>query len=328
VSEAPSTERHSELIAAVVDDAVKRYFAVRREKVPDFVARRFGWLGALRLHRNALGWDLLRAPSNLVLAPPVIVARLTSQILARAGIKRPAAWMDGRRLLFQTSVAREVEWLIQTELLELPYDQGDRTARDDALMAEILVDTRVSGMVEAALSAGRQLAADPEARRRLDAFLSTYGDSRAAASDIANTLINLGTGALVFQQMTPTALSLGPAIAGILAQQLAIASFPLGAGIGGVWYGFFPATPSIGLVAGATGGLMIGFAVLATFAGVVTDPVQRHFGLHERRLRRMLAAAEQGFRGGSRARFAVRDHYIARLADLFDVASAIIRSVR
>ena len=82
------------------------------------------------------------------------------------------------------------------------------------------------------------------------------------------------------------------------------------------------------LVVGATGSLMLGFAVLATFAGVVTDPVQRHFGLHERRLRRMLTAAEQGFRGGSRARFAVRDHYIARLADLFDVASAIIRSVR
>jgi len=328
VSEEARTESHSELIASVVDDAVERYFAARRRQVPDFVVRRFGWLGALRLHRNALGWDLLRAPTNLVLAPPVIVARLTSQILIRVGIKRPAAWLDGRRLLFQTSVAREVEWLIQTELLELPCDQGDRTAREDALMAEILADPRVSGTVEAALSAGRRLAADPAARRRLDAFLSTYGDSRAAASDIANTLINLGTGAIVFQQMTPTALSLGPAIAGILAQQLAIASFPLGAGIGGVWYGFFPVTPSTGLVVGATGGLMLSFAVLATFAGVVTDPVQQHLGLHERRLRRMLDAAERGFRGGSRARFAVRDHYIARLADLFDVASAIIRSVR
>ena len=328
MSEKPNPQAHAEMVAAVVDDAVARYFMARRQKVPDFVARRFGWLGALRLHRKAFGWDLLRAPANLVLAAPVITAKITSTILARAGIERPAAWLTGRRLLFQTSVAREVEWLIQTELLELPFDQGDRTAREDALMAEILADTRVSGMIEAALSAGRQLAADPAARRRLDAFLSTYGESRAAASDIANTLINLGAGALVFRQMTPTALSLGPALAGIFAQQLAIASFPLGAGVGGIWYGFFPATPSTALVVGSTGGLMLGFAVLATFAGVVTDPVQRHLGLHERRLRRMLDAAEQGFRGGRRARFAVRDHYIARLADLFDVASAIIRSVR
>ncbi len=328
MSEKPSPQAHAEMVAAVVDDAVARYFVARRQKVPGFVARRFGWLGALRLHRQALGWDLLRAPANLVLAAPVIATKITSTILARAGIERPAAWLAGRRLLFQTSVAREVEWLIQTELLELPFDQGDRTAREDALMAEILADTRVSGMIGAALSAGRRLAADPAARRRLDAFLSTYGESRAAASDIANTLINLGAGALVFRQMTPTALSLGPALAGIFAQQLAIASFPLGAGIGGVWYGFFPATPSTVLVVGSTAGLMLGFAVLATFAGIVTDPVQRHLGLHERRLRRMLDAAEQGFRGGLRARFAVRDHYIARLADLFDVASAIIRSVR
>jgi hypothetical protein len=53
-----------------------------------------------------------------------------------------------------------------------------------------------------------------------------------------------------FHQLTPGTLTLGPVLAAALAQQAAIASFPLGAGLGGLWYGLFPAAPSAGLVAG------------------------------------------------------------------------------
>jgi Family of unknown function (DUF6635) len=82
-------------------------------------------------------------------------------------------------------------------------------------------------------------------------------------------------GATLFKQLTPGALSLGPVLAGAVAQQAAIASFPLGSAAGSLWYGLFSATPSGVLVASMTGGLIGLGAVVTAFAGVLTDPLQR-----------------------------------------------------
>jgi hypothetical protein len=130
-----------------------------------------------------------------------------------------------------------------------------------------------------------------------------------------------------FQKLTPGTLTLGPVIATALAQQAAVASFPLGAGLGGVWYGMFPATPSAALVTGATGALVLLTASTAAFAGVVSDPVQRALGLHQRRLHRLIDALGRELKGDSDAAFHARDHYVARIFDLIDLARATYRAI-
>ncbi|MBX6323503.1 MAG: hypothetical protein IRY94_16895, partial [Rhodospirillaceae bacterium] len=56
--------------AAIVDDAIGRYFDSRRARVDAFAARVFSLRGAFDLNRRALGWDLARAPANVALAAP------------------------------------------------------------------------------------------------------------------------------------------------------------------------------------------------------------------------------------------------------------------
>ncbi len=158
--------------------------------------------------------------------------------------------------------------------------------------------------------------------------MGEYGITRAAASEITTGLMSLGGGAVTLHKLTPGAVSLGPALAGTLAQQAAIGAFPLGSGLGGLWYGMFPAVPAAGLVVAATGGLMLASTLFAAFAGVVSDPIQRAAGLHERRLRRMADALERQFTDPGSAAFAVHDHYVARLLDLFDILGAAIRLAR
>jgi hypothetical protein len=80
-----------------------------------------------------------------------------------------------------------------------------------------------------------------------------------------------------------------------LAQQSAIAAFPLGAWLGGLWYHLSPARPTTALVLATTVPLMLALSIFAAFAGVIFDPVQRALGLHRRRLLRMVAALERGF---------------------------------
>ena len=123
-------------------------------------------------------------------------------------------------------------------------------------------------------------------------------------------------------------MTLGPALAAAAAQQAAIASFPLGSALGGLWYSAFPAAASPALVAGMTGGLMLGTAALSAFAGIVTDPLQRRLGLHRRRLDRLVHTIERNWLDGSDGAFLVRDHYVARLLGFLDLLASAWRLAR
>lgn len=310
---------------AVVDAAIRRYFAGCRARVPEFVDRHFGIGGAMRLNRRALGRDVLRAPVNVAMIVPTIASTLSAAALKKAGARNQADWLRRRRFFLQTDVAREVEWLIHTELLRLPFRQGGRQSDVDALADEIMADSRVDEPLRDVLRAAGDNRLDAEARDRLQQALGAYAGTRVATGDIANILLAMGTGSLATNQMTLGAFSLGPALAATVAQQVAIASFPLGASLGGAWYGFFPAAPSAALIAGSTGGVMVVAACLAAFSGVVTDPIQRALGLHKRRLNRLIDNLEQSFLREGDSEFRAREHYVSRLADLFDILSAVVR---
>ena len=310
-----------------VSRATRRYFADRRARVDGFVDAHFSLRGTLSLHRVALGWDVARAPLNLTLAAPQIVMQLGAKAADRFGAPRAAKALR-RPILFKTAVAREVEWLLQTELLELPIEQGARRSRRDALAEAILAEPAVDEAIQSLLVQIGDRADDAAFRERLGHAMAEYGTSRAAAAEITTGLLSLGAGAVALHKLTPGAVSLGPALAAVMAQQAAVSAFPLGGWLGGVWYGMFPASASAGLVASASGGLMLAATTFAAFAGVVSDPIQRALGLHRARLLRMVDALEGQFLDPNAPGFSVRDHYVARLLDLFDLLGAAIRIAR
>jgi hypothetical protein len=312
---------------AIVGRAIDRYVAARHAEVDAFVDANYGLMGSLRLHRRAIGLDLLRAPANVALVAPHLAAQLAAGVLRRAGAGRAARWLKGRRLFLDTRVARELEWRLHAELLRLPYDDGrGRRSERDALAEEIMADPRLAGALDALAATLLRHRDDPEARARLLAMIGTYTGARSAAAELVNSLALAGAGAAAFKQLTPSVISLGPVLATVLAHEAAVASFPLGPWLGGLWYGHVATvTPSAGLVIGVTGGLMALTATTAAFAGVVGDPIQRALGLHQRRLHRLIDALGDGLRGGGGAAFEVRDHYAARIFDLIDVARAAYR---
>src|SRR3954464_10652413 len=79
--------------------AAQQYFESRRGRVDAFVDRHFSVAGALALHRKALGWDVLRVPTNILLAIPNIALQLSAlgaqATGARSGGPLPpvARWM-------------------------------------------------------------------------------------------------------------------------------------------------------------------------------------------------------------------------------------------
>jgi hypothetical protein len=294
---------------AILKRAIERYVAARHARVQEFIDANYALLGSLRLHRRALGLDLLRAPANVALLLPYLAMQLGAAGLRGLGARRSARWLRARKPFFETDVARELTFRLHRDLLELPYDDGRNRTGRDALALSILEEQPLADLLD-------RLRAEtdrPEARARVRTMLETYAGARHAAADLFNNALLAGTGAALFQTVTPGTFSLAPVLATVLAHQAAVASFPLGAGLGGLWYAWFPAQPSIGLLLGTTGGLMLLTAVTAGFSGVIVDPVQRALG-------RELC-------GESEVAFQIRDHYVARIFDLVDLGRAAARTL-
>lgn len=312
-------------VQAIVSQAAHQYFESRRSHVDDFVSRHFSLLGSLALHRKALGWDILKAPANIALAVPYFVARTGARLAGRMGARRLSTYLAARRILFETAVEREIEWLLMTDLLELPFSQGQRSVRTDALAQTILDSPEVQSALAEAFEAIGPRAAHPDSRAHLTRIVASYAETRAAAAEITTAIIAMATGVTTLKQVTPGAMVLGPALAAAIAYDSAVASFPAGQTLGRLWYALFPATASPALTLAVTGGLMAASAMLAAFSGVIADPVQRMLGVHRRRLLRLIDALERQFNGERTGALLTRDHYVARLLSLFELLSAAYR---
>ena len=276
-------------------EAVRAYAAACRARVLSFAARHFGWRGTLRLHRSALGWDLLRAPLNVLLVGPTLLLRLAALTARRFGLPRVARWLGSRHLFLETCVARRVAELVLTELLrvdlEAPWLPSEWHQRARRLIAE-------------------------------------YVDARHALAEFGAGFAALIVGVLLLHALTPSAITLGPMLARELAQQDAISGFWLGAWAGSIWYEWFPAGAGWMRTIATTATVMGCFALLATFMGLLVDPLLQWAGLHRRRLTHLIGTLERVALGDHAARLGLPDLYVARLTDIVDVVLLTARLTR
>ena len=314
--------------AASVAEAAA-WIAAAAGRVDGFVDRHFRLRGTMRLHGAALGGDVLRAPVNLLLAPVHAIVRLLALIVGGLGARRLAAWLRGRRILLRTRVSARVAQVVVTDLLGLAWP-SEADATQAAPDPEAALERAILSAPQLRALFRRQ--GDPEAARaqaqRLARMVSEYAGTRTAVAEIATALVLLMVGAVVFRALTPGMISLAPELAGIVAHGAAVADFPLGQTLGGLWYGIFPVGVSPWLMAGAVVVLVMLGAVMAAFAGVLADPVQARLGLHQRRLRRLIRAMAAEVAEGQGRGFAAHEHALARVMDVWDAVTSLLRALR
>lgn len=303
-----------------VEAAAREHFAEVRARVDGFARARFGVAGTLRLHRAALGLDLLRAPVNVLLAPVHVVLSLLALAADKSRLRAVARWLRARHVLLDTDVGRVVERSVATGLLglSLPPD-------DDSLDAAMLSPPALRAL------AGRtddRAARSATSGRRMARALHDYAGTRGAVAEATTALATLVTGAIVFRTLTPGLVSMAPSVAGILSRDAAISRFPLGETLGSAWYAAFPATVSPWLFGATLAGLMMIGAVFAAFAGLLADPLQVRLGIHRRRLHRLVNALEGEALGTLPGGFSAPEHYYARLFDLVDAGVSVLRVFR
>jgi hypothetical protein len=278
-------------------EEIAAYVAACRARIPAFTARHFGLAGTLRLHREALGVDLVRAPLNVLLVGPALFLKIAAALCRRIGLVALGGWLARRNLFVETRLSQRVADLVLNELL---------------------------GLEHAATAA----AAPPGWHERARHLIAEYVAARHAVAEFAAGLVGLTVGLIVLQALTPSAISLGPMLAKEMAQREAIEGFWLGSWAGSLYYGWYPANASLGETVATTAVVMVCFALVATFMGLITDPVQQLLGLHRKRLERLVTTLERVALGESEASLALPDPYIARATDLVDVALMAMRLTR
>lgn len=325
------TDEEKIRVARAVDVAITNYIKSRNEKIPSFVAQYFSFKGSLSLHRKALGRDLYRAPLNVAWALPYTISRLVSASLKVVGSKKAVKVLEEFPKGFETDIQREVKWLIFTQLLELPYSHSsgainkDKKSEHDALLDEILAQPYIRDIVTLQLTEIHKKSLMPDFRSSLERKLREYTYSRTAAEDLSGSIVTLAIGYVSFQTFSPGAISSGIALATNLAQKLTTSSFWLDSSVGTWHYGTLLRTPSKPLFLVSTASVMAVLAIITTFSGIFTDPLQTKLGIHQKRLQKLIRSLEhdlKGERGKDNKEYQIKDQYVVRVFDVIDLLKA------
>lgn len=307
--------------------AVRNYIDSRRKKVPEFVQTHFSLSGAVKINRKAFSKDLVKAPVNIAWALPYTVIQVTSLLLKKVGFKKIDKLMQKVPAGLKTSVQEEINSLIFNLLLELPNGKGRGKNVTDALLAEILDQPEVKSLFQDQLGLLMSQSQREGFRGALENRLKEYSLSRNAVSELAGNIISLATGAGIMGKMTPGGISFGTVLAATIAQQSAISGFFMGPTLGGLYYGMFPASASMGLAVASTSTVLATLAIFSAFSGVITDPIQARLGIHEKRLNRLIDSLENALldKGDSDLKF--RGKYMARVFDLLDLIKTAAHAI-
>jgi hypothetical protein len=307
--------------------AVRNYIDSRRKKVPAFVQTHFSLSGALKINRKAFGKDLIKAPVNLAWALPYTAIQVTSVLLKKVGFKKIDKLMQKVPAGLKTSVQEEINTLIFTELMELPNGKGRGKNVTDALLAEILDQPEVKTLFQDQLSLIMSKSQQEGFRESLEKRFKEYYLSRTAISELAGNIITLAAGAGMMGKMTPGGISFGTVLAATIAQQTAISGFFMGPTLGGLYYGIFPASASMGLAVASTSTVLATLAIFSAFSGIITDPVQARLGIHEKRLQRLIDSLENTLMDKGDSELKLRVKYLARVFDLLDLLKTAAHAI-
>lgn len=300
-------EESKKCIHDAIDKGIRAYFQESRRKVPQFVAEHYRYPGCWQTNRVAFGLDLLRSPLNIIWAPIYLLVQFLTFVFTRFSlplakqIENFSLWLP---VGFTTRVQRHLNSKIAQELLSVEGIQHSVTQHVLAQLPDDVDHERRD--LQALLSQG--------VKNALDELMN----ARTAAGDITNTLFMTFVGATVFKKFTPGGVGIGMLLAALWVEHQAKASFFLGGTLGGFYYSVFPPEPSVLQTALSIFLVMLALAVLASFSGLITDPLLARWGFHRRRLLRLIDHVEETLIHNHKRRFKTLDPYVARILELFD----------
>ena len=323
----PSEAETESAIRAAVTNGATRYIHGCEMRIEDFVRRNYSFRGALRIHSHAVGWDVIRVPINIAWSVVNLLFAAVGLIASLLRLRRVRNWIGRIPPGLETDMDRQISWLVVTELLQLPYEHGGKRSERDSLMEEILKDLSLRQLIDQKLEAFEEPSKKPDFQRNLKAKLSEYGATRTGSSDAASNAALLITSKLAMGQASYGTIGAGGAVSTLVAKSIAVSNFWLGSTVGSYYYAVVPVAVSMRLFIAVTAVIAIVLALVSTFIGLLTDPIQAKLGIHQKRLRKLISAIGDDLHGRGEAKFELREKYVGRIFDVVDVITTLARAL-
>lgn len=324
--QSPAEAELETIIQRAVSNGATRYVDGCKARIGEFVRRHYSFRGSLRIHTHAIGWDMVRMPLNIIWSVVNLLLAILGVTAGMVGLKRLQAWIRRVPPGLVTDMDRQISWLVVTELLQLPYEQGNKRSERDALMEEILKDPVLQQLLNNKLDAFQGPSRDRDFRDKLRTKLAEYGATRTGSADLASNITLLLTSKAMLGQASFGALSAGTAVSTAVAHSVAVSNFWLGSAVGAYYYAIVPVTVSIRMLVVTTVLVAVVMSLLSTFVGIVTDPIQAKLGLHQNRLNKLIGSIRADLQGTEHSRFELREKYMGRLFDIVDFLSVAGRT--
>lgn len=264
-------------ISGALEECIEKYILERRLQIQPFVERHFSIQETFEIQKNFFWADLLFNPLNALWSVPYLFTKKIVESLDKVGWSQLTPHFMRLPSGFKTQYQSEIESLIVKEVLG-----GDSAEnglylemRGHPVLAPLLNDKRFSnreytGAVEIQLA------------------MHSNSTSRMMLSDLAGSLLTLTAGWLFFGDHSLGVLGLGDRLARKLARDRAVSDFFLGEGLGTAFYRIFPPQPTVMQLVLATGIVGLMLTVFSHVAGILTDPLRKKLGLHDKKLHALL----------------------------------------
>jgi len=294
-----------------MEDAIRQYTAERRRRVVPFCERHHNWQGMRRIHAESIKEDFITNPLNLLWVIPYALLKSGTEWSRKLGWVAPHEWFKLLPAKLKTGSQKRIEWLLLTELLELPYDHGSWQSHHDALAEEFFRHPQLAAL-KGQPEWTSLLQTDP---RLWHNELQADSAERSAAADLAGGGATLLAGWFFLGKSALNVFGLGEQYARRSAHDEAVQNFSLGPihfgpkvdhKLGSFYYEVFPVNPTAAQVWFGTALIMLGVAILSLVLHALLDPIHQAMGVHEARLQRFLNALETRLLENVRADMASR----------------------
>ncbi len=265
-----------------VDRCLAAYVDRCRARIPAFVDRHFTLQAAWTAQQRSLWADLAVGPVNSIWAIPYLTLRKLVTGLDAIGVPLVARLFRRVPSNVRTGYQRHIEAAIASDLLE--WDRADMRGLPHGLVRDLARHPAIA--YHPALH-------DPDAAAPLRAVFDGFALARAQVSDLAGAGVTLAASWLAFGTTSLSLASMADRFARGNARSRAASHFFLGKRAGLVFYGVFrpaanPVETALILVL-----LALVVAAGAIACAVVSDPLRRALGLHQRRLNTLVDNLER-----------------------------------
>ena len=250
-----------------------------------------------KIHAESIKEDFITNPLNLLWVIPHALLKSGAEWSRKLGWITPGEWLKLIPAKFKTGSQKKIEWLLLTELLELPFDHGSWQSHADALAEEFYRNPKLAAL-RGQPEWDSLLHTSPRLWRN---ELLADAAERSAAADLASGGATLLAGWCFLGKAALSVFGMGEQYARRSAHAEAVESFSLGSfhfgpkvdhRLGSIYYDIFPVNPTAAQIWFGTAVVMVGVAFLSLVLHALLDPIQQTMGLHEARLQRFLNALE------------------------------------